>query len=82
MTLSTGMLWYAGNVSDSQLERAVNAAASYYASKYGVTPNLCHCHPQDATGQPERVGHVRLVKDGTVLRGHLWIGIETEKATA
>jgi len=78
--MKVGMLWFDGKDVEDVRPR-VQAAASYYQSKYGRAPTVCFLHPS-------MMGEVRLAQvDGvhlrpsdSILRGHLWLGVEEQGA--
>ena len=80
-----GMLWY-DNTPGVTLKVRIEKAANYYRQKYHQEPNLCLIHPSmlekdlaQRKGPPAdlpKVGSLTIRSYGTVLPGHLWIGIE------
>ena len=84
-----GMLWY--DDSNIDVVEKVNRAASYYRQKFHKEPNVCYVHPSevkvdlkeiatDAAGgkySPTdlKVDSVEIRASTTILRSHLWIGI-------
>ncbi len=67
-----GMLWF-DNGSTPLAVKIINAA-EYYQRKYGMRPNFCAVHPDEAS--ETQVNGVRVTASRQVLRGHLWIGVE------
>ena len=79
-----GMLWY-DNTPNVSLKTRIEKAADYYRRKYHQEPNLCLIHPSMLEGERNRskggadipqVGSMTIRSYGTVLPGHLWIGVE------
>lgn len=76
--MDVGMLWLCS--SNAPLADHVRRAADYYADKYGQVANACFVHPSMLTpdGAPVTVGVIRVRPSRTVLKGHLWLGVESE----
>ncbi len=82
--MHVGMLWY-DNTPGVTLKLRIEKAANYYRQKYHQEPNLCLIHPsmlekarsssKDNADLPQ-VGSLTIRSYGTVLPGHLWIGVE------
>ena len=74
--MDIGMLWYDDD-SKRQLDEKVARAVEYYRAKYGVQPTECYVHPgMLAEGQPQISAGVRLRPSGTVIKNHLWLGVD------
>ena len=87
--MNIGMLWFDNTKSD--LFTKIERAAGYYQNKYGRRPNLCFVHPSTLKqSQPEliaqvgeqpfpirRIGDVEIRANRSVVRNHIWIGIDT-----
>ncbi len=74
--MNVGMLWFDGDPQRDVPDRILRAA-EYYRTKYGRTPTLCFLHPSTAGAQPPlEVGGLRVRMSDSVLRDHLWIGVE------
>jgi hypothetical protein len=78
--MKVGMLWFDGKDVDDVGPR-VQAAASYYRNKYGRAPTVCFLHPS-MMGEVRlvQVDGVRLRPSDSILRGHLWLGVEEQGA--
>jgi hypothetical protein len=90
--MNIGMLWFDNTKTD--LFTKIERAAGYYQNKYGRRPNLCFVHPSTLKqSQPagiegigeqvipiQRIGDVEIRANRSVVRNHLWIGIDTGKA--
>jgi hypothetical protein len=75
-----GMLWFDGE-DHKEMPMRVQAAASYYRSKYGRVPNVCFVHPSMLTGwSAASVDGVDIRPSPAVLRGHIWMGIDDREA--
>lgn len=74
--MNIGMLWYDDDAK-RKLDEKVARAVEYYRAKYGVQPTECYVHPgMLAEGQPPISAGVRLRPSGTVIKNHLWLGVE------
>lgn len=75
--MDIGMLWHCEKPKMS-LEENVAQAADYYASKYGQRPNCAHVHPSmlPPDGAAVIVGVIRVQANRTVLKNHLWLGVD------
>lgn len=73
----TGMLW---RIEDKRqpLAEAVRQAADYYQAKYGLAASACWVHPGmlPPDGAAVTVGVIRVRANRTVLKNHLWLGVE------
>ncbi len=76
--MDIGLLWYDDDAKRT-LEQKVARAVNYYRTKYGVQPNFCWVHPTMLPPQYARVmaDGVRLVGSRTVIKNHMWLGVET-----
>lgn len=78
--MKVGMLWFDGQDVDDVRPR-VQAAARYYHDKYGRSPTVCFLHPSMMGETPcAQVDGVSLRPSDSILRGHLWLGIEEQAA--
>jgi len=59
---------------DRTLKEKAGRAARRYREKHGTEPNVCYAHPKDF----EEVVGIEVKFLSTVLRHHLWIGVENE----
>ncbi len=74
--MDIGMLWYDDDAK-RKLDEKVARAVEYYRAKYGVQPTECYVHPgMLAEGQPKIAAGVRLRTSGTVIKNHLWLGVD------
>lgn len=78
--MNIGMLWKDNNP-DLSVEQRVRAAARYYRSKYGQTPNLCFVHPSQATEEMVKNGVsngetiIEIRPNNSVKPNHMWVGV-------
>lgn len=74
--MKVGMLWFDGK-DEQDVRPRVQAAASYYRSKYGQMPNVCFLHPS-MIAEPGmvKVDGVAIRLSESILRGHLWLGVD------
>ena len=70
--LRIGMLWY-DNSADS-LDEKICRAAAYYTQKYGRQPNVCCLSAGESISG--RVGEIILESSPSVLKNHLWLGVD------
>jgi len=78
--MKVGMLWCDGE-DHREMPARVQAAANYYRNKYGRVPTVCFVHPSMLAAQNEtKVDGVDIRPSLSVLRGHLWMGIDDRKA--
>jgi hypothetical protein len=74
--MNVGMLWFDGE-EHKEMPARVQAAASYYRTKYGRVPNVCFVHPSMLTGPGlNRVDGVDVRPSPMVLHGHIWMGVD------
>lgn len=71
--MNIGMLWF-DNDPKTDLAAKIARAASYYAHKYGQSPDLCFVHPSLLPGGPLRSGKIEVRPNRSILPNHLWIG--------
>ena len=76
--MNIGMLWF-DNDNKIDLAAKIQRAASYYANKYGRSPNLCFIHPSMLGGGTVNTNgsgiEVRTTR--SVLPNHFWLGVNT-----
>jgi hypothetical protein len=78
--MKVGMLWFDGE-EHTEMPVRVQAAASYYRSKYGRVPNVCFVHPSMLSERSAAtVDGVDIRPSPAVLRGHIWMGIDDREA--
>lgn len=78
--MKVGMLWFDGK-DEQDVRLRVQAAASYYCSKYGSTPNVCFLHPSMiGSAKAAEVDGVAIRASESILRGHLWLGVDEQAA--
>lgn len=70
------MLWF-DNDPDRDLAQKVGRAATYYRRKYGRPANRCYVHP-GSIEESTTVDGVEVAPLPSVLRHHLWVGVEQE----
>jgi hypothetical protein len=80
VAMKIGMLWCDTDGASLALDQRVARAASYYRRKYGSQPNLCLVHPEPGAESLQCVGSTSVRINPSVLPGHLWLGIEDERA--
>jgi hypothetical protein len=74
--MNIGMLWFDGQ-GEKDVHPRVQAAARYYRDKYGRMPNVCFLHPSMMSDPKKtRVDGVDLRTSSSILRGHLWLGVD------
>lgn len=80
----SGLLWYDPEPERSLLEKVDDAASRYYA-KFGVPANVAYVNPSAfGTQVPQpfetgtTCGRVIVAPKATILRGHIWIGVQEE----
>lgn len=72
--MNKGMLWF-DNDKKTGLAEKVQAAATYYQTKYGSRPTLCLVNPSMLADKPTvEVAQITVRPYRPVLPGHLWIG--------
>jgi hypothetical protein len=80
--MNVGMLWL-DSESSKDLGVRIGRAVDHYRSKYGVSPTACYVHPSmlsgDVRGLPE---DVRLMTSESILRHHIWVGVEEQRQAA
>ncbi len=73
--MNEGILWF-----DSDLKRElagkIKRAADHYQSRFGLRPTLCCLNSIDFGENLTEIEGIRLRAEPSVLRHHLWIGIE------
>lgn len=80
--MNVGMLWFDGDVHRDVPARIARAAA-YYRSKYGERPTVCFVNPSMVGKDPPLEIDGLLVRTSvSVLRDHLWLGVEEEHPAA
>lgn len=72
-----GMLWF-DNDPKADLPTKIGRAADYYVKKYGQTPNLVFVHPSQAPAPEDRVDHIEIRTNRSVLPNHLWMGVSEQ----
>lgn len=74
--MDVGMLWH--DDGKQPLADKVQRAAAYYQRKYGQAATACHVHPSmlPPDGAAVTVGLIRVRPNHTVLKHHLWLGVE------
>lgn len=72
-----GMLWFDNNPNIA-LKMKIEKAMSYYRKKYHREANLCLIHPTMMGKDGLEMDSIMIRPYGSVLPGHLWIGIEDE----
>ena len=70
--MNTGMLWFCDK--KQSFPKNVENAVAYYTKKYGTTPDLVLCNPNDLPKDSECIVTVRPYH--ATLPGHLWVGKE------
>lgn len=74
--MQVGMLWRVDQ-KDQPLADAVREAAAFYQAKHGQAVTACYVHPSALPdGAPLMVDTVRVRPARTVIKGHLWLGVE------
>lgn len=86
--MDIGMLWYDDDAKRT-LEEKIKRACEFYRSKYGRPANTCYVHPTmlgatplEQTFSTVRVEGVHIRPNGTVIKNHLWLGVEEQGARA
>lgn len=75
--MDLGMLWYDDDAKRSLSEK-VQRAAEFYQAKYGQLANQCFVHPSALApdGAPISVGIIRVQPMRTIIKGHMWLGVD------
>ncbi len=75
--MHVGMLWY-DNTPGVTLKIRIEKAANYYRQKYHQEPSMLEKNQPRGKGDADlpKIGSMTIRSYGTVLPGHLWIGIE------
>lgn len=82
--MQTGLMWF-DNDPRTALAVKIEKASDYYKRKYGRLPDLCLVNPSMLGDSPvetveQRGVRITIRPYRPVLPGHLWIGVEDEKA--
>lgn len=80
--MEIGMLWYDDDPKRT-LEEKIARAVNFYRTKYGRDANTCYVHPSllgdtipEQTFRQVNVTGVKVKPNGTVIRNHMWLGVE------
>ena len=80
--MNVGMLWLDGEPG-KDLGTRIGRAVEHYRRKYGVTPTACYVHPSMVSGDPSGLPeNLRLKTSDSVLRHHIWVGVEERRQAA
>jgi hypothetical protein len=82
--MQTGLMWF-DNDPRTALAAKIERASDYYKRKFGRLPDLCLVNPSMLGDSPvetieQRGIRITIRPYRPVLPGHLWIGVEDEKA--
>jgi len=82
--MQTGLMWF-DNDPRTALAVKIEKASNYYKRKFGRLPDLCLVNPSMLGDSPvesieQRGVRITIRPYRPVLPGHLWIGVEDEKA--
>ncbi|HEY5901695.1 MAG TPA: hypothetical protein VIU39_04005 [Anaerolineales bacterium] len=82
--MQTGLMWF-DNDPRTALAVKIEKASDYYKRKFGRLPDLCLVNPSMLGDSPvemieQRGVRITIRPYRPVLPGHLWIGVEDEKA--
>lgn len=82
--MQTGLMWF-DNDPRTALAVKIEKASDYYKRKFGRLPDLCLVNPSMLGDSPvemieQRGRRITVRPYRPVLPGHLWIGVEDEKA--
>ncbi len=80
--MNVGMLWFDGDVR-CDIPARIARAAEYYRTKYGQRPTLCFVNPAMAGKElPAEIEGLLVRTSASVLRDHLWLGVDDGEACA
>ena len=80
--MNVGMLWFDGDVR-RDIPARIARAAEYYRTKYGRRPTLCFLNPAMAGKEvPAEIDGLLVRTSPSVLRDHLWLGVDDVEASA
>ena len=78
--MEIGMLWH--DDGPHSLNDKISRAVAFYTEKYGHKPTLCMVNPDTLNGGERKLGGVEVRQTRSVLRNHLWIGIDEKPRRA
>ena len=76
--MQIGMLWQKSDKKQPLVD-AIHDAMKHYESKYGERPDVAYVNPKDLDGT-EKSCIIRVATNATVIRKHVWLGIERNDA--
>lgn len=74
--MKEGLMWF-DNDPDRNLSDKIRQAAVRYQAKFGQKPTACYLNEVDFEGQSDSCNGIRLLPSRSVLRHHLWIGVDS-----
>lgn len=75
--MEEGLMWFDNDPKRALCDK-IRQAAIRYQAKFGQKPTACYLNDLDFEGQSESVNGIRLLPSRSVLRHHLWIGVDSD----